>query len=75
MSLKGKTVINKAKCESSIVKGIIMGLIFWLIFGLLLSFVLYGFLVEMFGLQFISEVFLFGILLGVFWDMFGGKKK
>ena len=61
--------------KTSIIKGIIMGLIFWVIFGLLLGVVLYGFFAPLYGLEFVTEVFFFGILLGVFWDMFGGMKK
>jgi hypothetical protein len=61
--------------KNSIVKGINGGLIFWLIFSLILGFATYGFAVLYLGATLIFQVLLFGTLLGVSWDMFGGKKN
>jgi ABC-type Mn2+/Zn2+ transport system permease subunit len=69
------TYYGSLPTKSSIVKGIIAGLIFWLIFGLGVSLVTGGFFLVESIVQAVFQVFLFGILLGFFWDMFGGKKK
>jgi MFS family permease len=69
------TYYGRLPTKSSIVKGIIMGLIFWLVFGLVVSLLTGGFFLVQTIVQAVFQVFLFGILLGFFWDMFGGKKK
>jgi len=61
--------------KSSIVKAIIMGVIFWLIFGLLFGIMTEGFFLALEAVEAIFQVLVYGILLGFFWDMFGGKGK
>ncbi|WXG43920.1 MAG: DUF6789 family protein [Promethearchaeati archaeon SRVP18_Atabeyarchaeia-1] len=63
--------------ESSIPKGIVMGLVFWLVFSVALG---YGYLsyaegVAYFALEFVFQVLVFGVLLGLFWSVFGEEKK
>lgn len=68
-------VYDSLPSKSSIVKGIIAGLIYWLIIGLILGIATYGFAMLYLGLTLVFQVFLFGILLGLIWDMLSRKKK
>jgi hypothetical protein len=58
--------------KSSYVKGMLVAIIFWII-NLLVNFAWIGEIVYL-VLSFVFAVVFFGFLLGLFWDMFGGKK-
>lgn len=62
---------NSLPTKSSYVKGMLVAIIFW-IFNLLVNFTWISEIMYL-VLSFVFGVVVFGFLLGLFWDMFGGK--
>jgi hypothetical protein len=64
---------NSLPTKSSYVKGMLVAIIFWII-NLVLNLAWIGEIVYLI-LSFVFGVIVFGFLLGLFWNMFGGKNK